>query len=138
MKMQFGNNGNFVTDCNSEASKENLSEIKNVMKKVPPFILGVIALVLSIANILSGILINLGGKSIREHLGENAMPWIMLLLTLAIITFLIAVVCGIFTVISHQKTEKTLLGNMGVVFAIISFAVSVAALVYDILGLFVW
>lgn len=140
MKVEFKQNG-FSADMNCDfepTPNDRGKEFKLPLKYSKALILGIIAVIISMANLPFGLFINLSADIMGVFLDRAITHWIIVLFILSVITLTVSVLCGVFSVISYARSKKRSLDNIGLILSILSFAVSATCLVLNAVGFILW
>ena len=132
---------NFSLNMNSFEGTERRNEFENageVIKENKPLFFSVIAVAIALANLAFGLFINLSSKILTNVLESQNYHFTVVMLVIAVVMSVVSVALGILTLVYYSKSEKRSLDKTAVFAAILSFALSIAALTLDIVGLFIW
>ena len=132
---------NFSLNMNSFEGTERRNEFENageVIKENKPLFFSVIAVAVALANLAFGLFINLSSKILTNVLESQNYHFTVVMLVIAVVMSVVSVALGILTLVYYSKSEKRCLDKTAVFAAILSFALSIAALTLDIVGLFIW
>ena len=139
MKMEFNTNGFSATmrDNNEEHSSQSNS-FPNLIKDKKSFLLGLAAIVISVFNLPFGLFMNFSTRLLEVILETGLMHWIIVLCVFSVLMIAVAILCGVLSIVSYTKSEKTSVDMLGLVLSIFSFAVGAVCLVLNIIGITVW
>ncbi len=139
MKIEWNENG-FSASMNDEPSHVRVETASGweLLRENGTLILGSIAVMSSILNLLFGLFLNFSTDIIAYFMEHAAEHWMVVLLIFSIILFSMAVLSGIFSIIHYTKSKKKTLDVIGLVLSILAFVVGFSGLVLNIVAIIVW
>jgi len=133
MKVNFKENA-FYADMNnsSEYQKDSSKEFSSFVKNNKSLVCGIFAILLSVINLLFGVIININTYIFVNSNNIGVTHWITVLLVLSVILTLISIVFGVFSVISYTKSNQNSSAVIGLIISIIAFVVCILGLTFNV------
>lgn len=140
MKVEINdNNMNAEIGSNKTISSNspNIEVIKQFNLETP-IIFGIVAFITSVINLLIGLFVNFGTKTITGIIGEIPYYLVAVLVVFMVIMIVLSVIFGVFSVVFFAKSKKKTMDIMGFILAILSFVTTCTGAIFSVLGVVVW
>lgn len=139
MRVEFNGN-NFSAEMNSSsvAPTVDIEGGKKLFKNNRTLIFGIIALAITLGNLPFGLFMNLSTEILSSFVGVGLPHWVFVLFAFSAVMLAISLICGIFSIISFAKSEKSMLDSLGLAFTVISFVMFCLCISLNIVGLTAW
>ncbi|MBQ9773245.1 MAG: hypothetical protein IJW49_11995 [Clostridia bacterium] len=133
MKVQFDGSG-FSAQMGEEQVRSNATKLDNKLtKKQMGLVLGVLALVTSLALLLFGFVGSASVDVLYSFFGMPTLRYVLLMTVICLVIAAVSVSCGIVSVVSYAKSAKETGDLVGMILSIISFVVCFVSMVMHLI-----
>ena len=132
---------NFSLNMNSFPDMGRAREFQKagtLIKKNQSLFFSIISIAVALSNIAFGLFINLSNKLLSNVWESNNYHFIVVMLIVSLVMSVVSVTLGILALVYYHKSPRHSLDKVAVFVAVLSFILSITALVLDFVGLLIW